>query len=233
MKRMVYLALALMVTLVACGTKTEPVVETKAPPPPPEPTTEEITRDMKAALDPLKPYLMMPVEVPVGVKEQALAGLRSAQQKYNGKVNLPSAKKNMVGELTNIARQLEQSEFWRGVVVTCDAIETIEVGNSGAKRMREHANEELSRPKLGKPSYIVDEQNGVTTVFIEVTFPDVNRKETFKVREGDDFADGRFQLKRVIGRNQGIVVLDKKDSKELEIYSRPPNGGAAPKSSAG
>jgi len=105
-------------------------------------------------------------------------------------------------------------------MVAADLLAFFEPNNPLIAPAKEEAWKELTRPILSKPSFATDRQNNVTTVFITVTFPDRNAREDYRVREGEDFADGRFRLLEIIGRNQGIRVLDVQDDKILEIMLR-------------
>ncbi|MDX9972851.1 MAG: hypothetical protein RBU21_07675 [FCB group bacterium] len=220
MKRVLVLALVLPFILVACSNEPPPPDPAETPPPPPEPTVTEIAKEFSNPLGPIAELLKNGQAVPPEMSAQVFQQLKAVEAKFNGKKNLPGAKRECASAVEGVMKQAEAVEFWSGVMTAADLLAFFDPGNPSLGPSREHAYKELTRPRISKPSFITDKENNVTTVFLEVIFPDRGVTKNYQVREGEDFADGRFRLLKIIGRNQGVRILDVQDSKELDIMRR-------------
>jgi hypothetical protein len=229
MKRFMVLTLLIPLFLVACGGEEKKEPDPKeAPPPPPEPTVSEIKEQFTQPLAAVSGLLMSGQPIPPEMLAQINQQLRAVDQKFAGKKNLPAAKSEVGDSVEQALKQAETLAHapnaplltWQAVLVAADLLAFFEPNNPNIIPAKEEAIRELNRPRIGKPSFITDNQNEVTTVFLDVLFPDRGTRENFQVREGEDFADGRFRLLKIIGRNQGVRILDVQDSKEFDIMRR-------------
>lgn len=223
MKRAILLILLIPLLFVACGGgEEEAVPETEAPPPPPEPTVGEIKESFMKPLNAVASTLQTGAPMPAEMSAQVMQQLQQVDQQYMGKKNLAQAKSEIADTIEQGLKQVEQLQAWQALLETANILAFFEPNNPNIGPARELAIRELTRPRIGMPDFVVDHQNDVTTVFLSVLFPDRGVTEDFQIREGEDFAAGRFRLLEIIGKNQGIRVLDVKDQKELTIMKREP-----------
>ncbi len=221
MKRLAWLTVLAMMVLVACGGgEEENQPDPNAPPPPPEPTAAEISGELLNSLKPLQDAIVQSGgDPPVEVREQALAQVRQTLQKFQGKEHLATARSNVVREIEARVDEAIRNDVWTAVDDLTAAWAVFEPTSPKLARINEKVQIELSRPRpVGNPSFITDEQKGVTTVLINVYYPDTRAfEQSVPVREGEDFANGRLRLKQIIGRNQGVRIVDNEDGKTYEL----------------
>jgi hypothetical protein len=217
---MLALAFLIPLLLVACGEEKPVEPQKDTPPPPPEPSVSEIKMEFQAPLAPIQGLLQAGQPIPPEMSAQVMQQLSGVQTKFTGKKNLEQAKSECASAVEGFVKQGVQMQYWAGVLTACDILAFFDANNPTLGPAREQAIKELSRPILGKPSFITDRENNITTVFINVTFPDKGVQKSFQMREGEDFADGRFRLLKIIGRNQGVQVLDVEDGKQMDIMRR-------------
>lgn len=220
MKRLLGMAVMMcaLVALAGCGGGEEKL-PTDAPPPPPEPTAQEISGALSQAVQPVVQAAESGRSVAPEEGQAAAAQLRSAKSQYTGKQHLQEAMSSVAAQVERAVDASMKAEAWTTTMAAVDLLTELNPRSSRIESAKQRAQREINRPKITKrPGYAVSDD--VTTVLLEVNFPETGKTENYRVRVGDEFADGKMRLDEVVGRNQGIVVVYTDDGKEVRIMNR-------------
>ncbi len=208
MRPLIIPVLLALVTLVGCAPKEEPKPE-NAPPPPP--TAEEQYAKLRGPVEPMFASVGNP-GFSNAQRSQAVEGLRTAKNQMSAEmatpqgINIPAALKRMQGDIENLIKDAKKAENWR---VVKGGIEAYKIFQPADKRWDE--DEKYADLILARPSVAIDgffDLDGETYVFAEVTDANTGKKDTYKIREGEDFHEV-LQLVRIIGRRDAIEILYK------------------------
>ncbi len=220
MKRLLGMAMVMcaLVALAGCDGGEEKL-PTDAPPPPPEPTAQEISGALSQAIQPIVQAADAGRAIAPEEGQAAAAQLRSAKGQYTGKQHLQEAMSNVASQVERAVDASIKAEAWTTTMAAVDLLTELNPRSSRIESAKQRAQREINRPKITKrPGYAVSDD--VTTVLLEVNFPETGKTENYRVRVGDEFADGKMRLDEVVGRNQGIVVVYTDDGKEVRIMNR-------------
>ncbi len=99
---------------------------------------------------------------------------------------------------------LMDEQKWEPAMVVCNWVLAMDPTNSRASRARNKIQKELNKPKLHLVGFYRDREQQRRIVIFEVEDPQTGQKERVDAEVGDEFFG--YQLKRVIGENQGAVV---------------------------
>ena len=201
MRKLMLLGLIGVFALTGCS-QPEPPPEDLPPPPP---TADELYGQMRAPLEPLFSSAASGAPITNAQRNEAVNGLRPVYARMAAEPNGGEAKVRMERDVEDMIKQAVKGENYR---VVKGAIESYKIFKPGEKKYdadEEYADLVLARPAVKiRGFFAVD---GEPVVFVEVTdADDATKKETYKVREGEDFHEV-LQLQRVIGNNQGIELL--------------------------
>jgi hypothetical protein len=201
MRKLMLLGLIGVLALAGC-TKPEPPPEDLPPPPP---TAQELYGQMRAPLEPLFSSGNSGAPITNAQRIEAVNGLRPIHARMAAEPNGNEAKLKMERDVEDLIKLAVKGENYR---VVKGAIETYKIFKPGEKKYdadEEYADLVLARPAVKIRGFF--EVDGEPVVFVEVAdADDASKKDTYKVREGEDFHDV-LQLQRVIGNNQGIELL--------------------------
>ncbi len=206
------LILLAMVAVTACQPPPPPPPPT--PPPPPEPTPDQHAENARKALGPLLGESPLP---PGG--QSALDPLVSAFSGVKGQL---SATENGRGGLAIIQREVEDTikkmrdqARWRKVRVLCDVYKVLQPGSDRYAKLERDAELMMAKPEVVSTGFV---QTGADLyAFLEVSDPINGGKETFKVREGEEFyrpaklgnqpnSSEVLRMVRIIGNQQEVEI---------------------------
>lgn len=208
MRRIVIPILLGLLTLAGCAAKEEPKPE-NAPPPPP--TEAEQYAKLRAPMDPMFGSVNNQ-GFSNAQRSAAVDGLRTVTNQLKGEmatpqgINIAPALKKIQVDIENLIKDAKKAENWR---VVKGGIEAYKIFQPADKRWDE--DEKYADLILARPGVAVDgffDLDGETYVFAEVTDANTGKKDTYKIREGEDFHEV-LQLVRIIGRRDAIEILYK------------------------
>ena len=208
MYRIVLPMLLGLLTLAGCTPKEEPKPE-NAPPPPP--TAEEQYAKLRGPVEPMFASVNNS-GFSNAQRSQAVEGLRTAKNQLTAEmatpqgINIPPALKRIQGDIENLIRDAKKADNQR---VVKGGIEAYKIFQPADKRWDE--DEKYADLILARPSVAIDgffDLDVETYVFAEVTDANTGKKDTYKIREGEDFHEV-LQLVRIIGRRDAIEILYK------------------------
>ncbi|MCC6694115.1 MAG: hypothetical protein IT365_00665 [Candidatus Hydrogenedentes bacterium] len=203
MKRFAVLAVLCLAALVACK---KPPPEPPTPPPPPPPTAEALEQRVMEKVGPLVSPDPQSGKAMVETLSKEVASLKT-------ELNGESARKRLQNQFVEKLKEAHQSEQWDFVVNLCDAVDVLDPGNTRTSRYRQRAMDEKSRPVVTMKG--VFEQDGVTTVFLEILLPTTGEVVDKQVREGEEFYG--LILEKIIGNNQGVRLKYLKTDTSFDV----------------
>lgn len=184
-----------------------------APPPPPPPTPEEEAAKARTALGALL------VDGPLTGDPAAAASLAMS---FSGVKSQLSATENGRAGLAIIQREVEDSmkksreaSRWRKVKLLCEVYKVIQPGSDRYAKLERDAEMMMARPEVVVTGFV--QTGGEIYAFLEVKDPISGAKETFKVREGEEFyhpdkigsqpnSSEVLRLVRIIGNQQEVEI---------------------------
>lgn len=199
----------LLPLLLVCLLGTIPGCNKPEPPPPPEnlppppPTTDQIYSEIKPSIQLLyRPFNgdgLSDAEI-----NQTAEALRPLKAKHTATENGREALGRLEEDIADIIRQARDTTRWKVLEAAILAYEVLEPGNNRFARLKEQAQLMNQIPKSYVRGFVnVDNEE---YVFIEVEDRKTGKRETYKVREQEEFADV-FRLVRIIGNNQKVEIL--------------------------
>lgn len=201
MKRLMLLAaLAVPVGLTACSSAPQPA----APGAPAMPRTkEEVLRDLAPILEPYRAAVNNPaLTFTEEQREQVIAGIREAQQRYGAKDYAQAAFRELGAEIAQLALRARDQERWRLVEALIDVHEMLQLESVMMDRLSDRAEKILAMPKVKVRGFFEDQQSKSLTVFMEVTDRFNTKRQMVRARVGETFND--LRLKEIIGNNSGV-----------------------------
>lgn len=204
------LALAFAFTFTGC--KEEP-----PPPPvaaaPPEPTPEEIKAEYRNAVSGLSGAASAGGQLPVEVKDQAVAAFNAVRSKHAGKENGQEALQSFAKDIEQMIGTARGSESWMVVKGGCEIHRAINPASDRFAKLEQKADVLLSRPQVEVTGFI--ESNGTTDIFLRVTDSQVSPSaKSYTVREGEEFHEREFEgsvkpilkVVSIVGANQAVEL---------------------------
>ncbi len=207
----VCLVLLILATVTACQPAPPPPPPT--PPPPPEPTPDEHAAKARTALGPLLNDAPLPGDAAACEALIASFGAMKAQL---------SATENGRGGLAIIQREAEDNmkkmrdaQRWRKVKFLCGLYKVLQPGSDRYAKVERDAEMMMARPNVLVTGFV--QTGGEIYAFMEVKDPVSGAKETFKVREGEEFyrpakigsqpnSSEVLRLVRIIGNQQEVEI---------------------------
>ncbi len=207
----VCLVLLVLVAVTACQPPPPPPPPT--PPPPPEPTPDQHADNARKTLGPLLG------DAPLPPGQAALDSLVSG---FGGIKAQLSATENGRGGLAIIQRDIEDTikkmrdaGRWRKVKVLCDVYKVLQPASDRYVKLSRDAEMMMAKPDVLVTGFV--HTGGDLYAFMEVKDPITGSKETFKVREGEEFyrpakigampnSSELLRLVRIIGNQQEIEI---------------------------
>jgi len=206
MRQTIFTALLCLLLITGCNQNAAPPPDEEAPPPPP--TADELYNQLRNPLNPLFNSAANNSPISNAQRTQAVSALRPIKLKMASEPNAPEAYVRMVRDIEDMIKAAEKAENYRVVKGGIEAYKIFEPAEKKYDELEQYADLVLARPSVEIQGFFAIDNEPV--VFIEVTdADDVTDKETYKVREGEDFHEGILQLLRVVGNNQGIEVMYK------------------------
>ena len=139
-------------------------------------------------------------------KTKALSEYRKTKAKYNQEIHAPEAFSKMPSKASELVRKARDTKRWHLVKAGVELYLAMKPGDTKYDRLVERANVMLARPVVSVRGFF-DVDNELYA-FLEVFDPTTKKKETYKIREGEDF-HGVVQLIRIIGDKQSVELLYK------------------------
>ena len=202
MRKHLLLCLLSFAFLSACNTEAPPPAEEEAPPPPP--TADELYGRLRQPMEPVFQAAASNSSIGNGQRQQAVNGLQPVKLQMAAEPNAPEAFVRFVRDVEDLIKQGKSAENYRVVKAGIMAYKLFEPSEKKYQEDEEYADLVLARPSVKIQGFF--EVDGEPNVFLEVTdADDETKKETYKVREGEEFHTV-LQLERVIGNNQAIEV---------------------------
>ncbi|MBI1320832.1 MAG: hypothetical protein GC168_18055 [Candidatus Hydrogenedens sp.] len=201
MRKLMMLGLVLAIALAGCK-KPEPPPEDLPPPPP---TADELYAQMRAPLEVLFSAGNSGASITNAQRNEAVNGLRPIHMRMAAEPNGQPAKQRMQRDLEDLVKLAVKNQSYRVVKGAIEAFKLFAPGEKKFDADEEYADLVLARPSVKITGFF--KLDGEPVVFLDVTdADDASKKETYKVREGENFHEV-LQLLRVIGNNQGIELL--------------------------
>ncbi len=212
-KKWLVLCVLILVLLAVNACTPPPPPPPPTPPPPPPPTPEEEAAKARTALGSLL------ADAPLTGDRAADAALVSS---FNGVKSQLSATENGRQGLTIVQREIEdamkkfrETGRWRKVKVLCEIYKIIQPGSDRYAKLERSAELMMARPQVMVTGFV--QTGGDVYTFLEVTDPESGAKETFKVREGEEFYrpakigslpnnSEALRLVRIIGNQQEVEI---------------------------
>jgi len=197
-----------------CAQEAAPPVEEKAPPPPP-PSKEQLKGELLAPLQAYTDTSTLPMEVINGT----VAGFKQAHSKVNGQratnPNVEPALSEAKSYVEDALKLARRSDRWRVIYGLIECFKTLEPTNPKYKSL-----EELTIKMLKMPSVMLrgfTDVDNETYAMFEVFDFETNVRTPYRVREGEEFHNGRFLFTRIIGNQQRAELLYKEADFVLEV----------------
>ena len=192
-----------LITLAGCAAKEE-VKPEDAPPPPP--TAEELYTKLRQPVEPMFSSVASGQPFSNAQRSAAVDGLRAAKAQIAAELNQAQASKKMEGDLEVMIKEAKTKENWRAVKGGIESYKIFKIGEKRYDDDEEYADLMLARPTAEIEGFF--ELDGETVVFFEITDANTGKKESYKVREGEDFHEV-LQLVRIIGRRDAAELMYK------------------------
>lgn len=198
----------------------------KPPPPPPQPqeppppSPEQIQSELMASLQPLMTALSQGTGLSPDQHESIVNNLRTVKSKYSAIENGRIAVSRVATQLEGTIKEARDKKRWGLVKTAIRAYDVLRPGALGPdgkyNRLMEMAELMISRPRVDVNGFL--ESEGDLYVFLTVTDTKTNKKESFKVREGEEFYEPMdentktkkppiLKVVRVIGDQQSVELL--------------------------
>ena len=210
-KKMTALCLVLLVLVAVTACQPAPPPPPPTPPPPPPPTPEEHAAKLRTVLGTVL------ADAPLGPGDPS-----SIVSSFNGAKAPMTATEEGRGGLAIIQREVEdamkkarEAGRWRKVKVLCEIYKSIQPGSDRYAKMERDAELMMAKPDVLVTGFV---QTGADLyAFLEVKDPITGAKDTFKVREGEEFYRPEkigsqpntaevLRLVRIIGNQQEIEI---------------------------
>ncbi len=203
----------LMLALVAVTACQQPPPPPTTPPPPPPPTPEEHAAKVRSTLGPVL------ADGPLTGDPSTFVTMISS---FSGMKAQLSATEEGRGGLAIIQRELEDAlkksrdaSRWRKVKVLCELYKVLQPGSDRYAKLGRDADLMIARPEVLVTGFV--QTNGEVYAFMEVKDPITGTKQTFKVREGEEFyrpekigsvpnTSEVLRLVRIIGNQQEVEI---------------------------
>lgn len=196
-----------LVTVTACQPPPPPPPPT--PPPPPEPTADELAAKARSALGSL-------------LTDAPMAGDLGVAASFGGTKSQLSATENGRAALGMVQRDVEDAmkksrdaSRWRKVKALCEVYKILQPASDRYVKLERDAELMMARPVVVVTGFV--QTGGELYAFLEVKDPVTSAKQTFKVREGEEFYRPEkigsqpnnselLRLVRVIGNQQEVEI---------------------------
>jgi len=213
-KKCLIVCLVLLAVLAVTACQPPPPPPPPTPPPPPEPTPEQHADNARKAMGPL----LGDAPLPPGGQ----AALDALVATFSGTKAQLSATENGRGGLAIIQREIEDTikkmrdaGRWRKVKVLCDVYKVLQPSSDRYAKLSRDAELMMAKPDVLSTGFV--QTGGDLYAFLEVKDSTTGAKETFKVREGEEFyrpdklgsqpnSSELLRLVRIIGNQQEVEI---------------------------
>ncbi len=179
--------------------------------PPPEPSPEQHYANMKSALAQI--FAEGPISLEAGAAAAGtMTGLKSQMSATdNGRAALGMLQKDVEEGI----KSNREGKRYRKVKAFCDVYKVLQPGSDRYAKVEREAEMMLAKPEVSVTGFV--QSGSEIYVFCEVTDPVSGSKETFKIREGEEFYKPEkigqepnksevLRLVRIVGNQQAVEV---------------------------
>lgn len=208
---LIVLLAAMVLPACSSGDKEATKEADKKPAPPPEPTAEQIHGELRNSLQPLWNALQPRRGLSKPDRELALNNLRAVIGKYGNSEHGKEGIDKLASDLEALIKQAKNEERWHLTKGAIMAYAIIRPGDEKYKSTEKKAELLMARPIVLVRGFfnVEGSKNGELIAFLECKDLETGKIKTEKVREGQDFYDGKLRLVRIIGNQQSVEVLYK------------------------
>lgn len=190
-----------------CAQEAPPVEEKAAPPPPP--SKDQLKGEFASAVQTFSQNIT--AGLAMEIVQASVNNFKQAYNKVNGQratnPNVEPALSETKNEIEDVIKRARQYEAWRILYGSLECFKVLEPTNTKYKSLEELTGKMLKMPFVTLRGFTAVE--GETYAMFEVFDFNTQVRSSHRVREGEEFDEGRFLFTRIIGNQQRAELLYK------------------------
>ena len=203
---------------IGCAEEAPPEEEEKPAAPPP-PSVDQLRNELTTAF---KPILDLTIPGgPLETVQQTVQNFKQVHSKVNGqRASNPNVEpavaqvKNLIEDNIKLASERDR---WRFIWGSIECYETLDPASTKYKQKKEQAMIMMKMPGVKLKGFVQVEGDDQPYAMFDVFDTEVRKLFNYRVREGEEFHNGRFVFIAIRGNQMGADVLYKDADYEFKV----------------